>query len=156
MPCLISCMISTIFIIGMFYFYNRTNESKIIKHYKYSLSSNLQKIYDKISFERKMISYKGYILGFIISFFIIYYNKYIKHVKINTSSLICIVLSISFLVNYFYYILSPKTDWLLNHLQNSEDIRAWLLMYREMQYNYHIGLVLGIIAVGILAFGFRC
>jgi hypothetical protein len=30
------------------------------------------------------------------------------------------------------------------------------LMYREMQYNYHMGLVLGIIAVGILGFAFRC
>jgi len=29
-------------------------------------------------------------------------------------------------------------------------------MYREMQYNYHMGLVFGIIGVGILAFAFRC
>ncbi len=52
--------------------------------------------------------------------------------------------------------LSPKSDWMLEHLQNKEEIKAWLLMYREMQYNYHMGLVLGIIAVGVLAFAFRC
>jgi hypothetical protein len=37
-----------------------------------------------------------------------------------------------------------------------EEVNAWLQMYREMQYNYHAGLVLGIIGSGILAFAFRC
>jgi hypothetical protein len=52
--------------------------------------------------------------------------------------------------------LSPKSDWILNHMNTKEEIKAWLLMYREMQFNYHMGLVLGIIGVGILAFAFRC
>ena len=58
--------------------------------------------------------------------------------------------------NYFYYMLSPKTDWMLSHMNNEKEIKSWLLMYREMQFNYHMGLALGIIAVGILAFAFRC
>jgi len=29
-------------------------------------------------------------------------------------------------------------------------------MYKEMQYNYHFGMVVGIVAVGVLAFAFRC
>ena len=74
----------------------------------------------------------------------------------NNMSLVCLVLSTSFLTNYFYYMLSPKSDWMLNHVNNKEQTRAWLLMYRDMQYNYHLGLVLGIIAVGVLAFAFRC
>ena len=43
MACVISCMISAIFIIGMIYFYNLTDKSKIVKHYKSSLPSDLQK-----------------------------------------------------------------------------------------------------------------
>ena len=74
----------------------------------------------------------------------------------NTSALVCTVVATAFVTNYFYYMLSPKTDWMLNHLTNKEEIKAWLLMYREMQFNYHMGLVLGIIAVGIFAFAFRC
>jgi hypothetical protein len=50
----------------------------------------------------------------------------------------------------------PKSDWMLDHLQKKEEIRDWLQMYKEMQYNYHIGITLGIIAVGFLAFAFRC
>ena len=45
---------------------------------------------------------------------------------------------------------------MLNHIKDPEQVKAWLQMYREMSFNYHSGLVLGIIAVGILAFAFRC
>ena len=156
MACTISCMISAIFIIGMIYFYNMTDKSSIVKHYKEKLSSDLQKRYDIISNERKSISYQGYILGFSLSLFIIFYNLKIKGVKLSNFSLVCTVMATCFLTNYFYYILTPKSDWMLNHMGNQEEVKAWLQMYREMSYNYHMGLVLGIVAVGILAFAFRC
>jgi len=156
MACSISCMISAIFIIGMIYFYNRTDKSEIVKHYKNMLPIDLQKRYEKISKERMTISYYGYGLGVILSLFIIFYNLKIKHVKLNTLSLVCTVVATCFLTNYFYYILSPKSDWMLNHTTNQEQVKAWLLMYREMSYNYHAGLALGIVAVGIFAFAFRC
>ena len=156
MACSISCMISAIFIIGMIYFYNRTDKSEIVKHYKNMLPIDLQKRYEKISKERMTISYYGYGLGVILSLFIIFYNLKIKLVKLNSISLVCTVVATCFLTNYFYYILSPKSDWMLNHTTNQEQVKAWLLMYREMSYNYHAGLALGIVAVGIFAFAFRC
>jgi hypothetical protein len=156
MACAISCMISAIFIIGMIYFYNLTDKSDIVKHYKSSLSSDLQKRYEKITKERSNISYQGYILGVIFSLGIIFYNLKIKHSKMNTTSLVCTVVATAFITNYFYYMLSPKSVWMLNYMSNQEEVKSWLLMYKEMQYNYHMGLVLGIIAVGILGFAFRC
>ena len=156
MACAISCIISAIFVIGMIYFYNMTDKSKIVKHYKSFLSSDLQKRYDKISKERATISYQGYSLGVVLSLGIIFYNLKIKHSKMSTSALVCTVIATAFVTNYFYYMLHPKSDWMLNHMNNQEEVKAWLLMYREMSYNYHMGLTLGIIAVGILAFAFRC
>ena len=156
MACSISCIISAIFVIGMIYFYNMTNKSEIVKHYKKQLPSDLQKRYDKIAKERMYISFYGYGLGLIISLFIIFYNIKLKGSKMNTFSLVCTVMASCFLTNYFYYILSPKSDWMLNHMQNQQEVKAWLLMYREMSYNYHMGIALGIVAVGILAFAFRC
>ena len=156
MACSISCMISAIFIIGMIYFYNITDKSVIVKHYKEKLSSDLQRRYEKISKERMKISYHGYGLGLLLSLFIIFYNVKIKSHKMNTFSLVCTVMATCFLTNYFYYMLSPKSDWMLNHVSNQQQTRAWLLMYREMSYNYHLGLVFGIVAVGVLAFAFRC
>lgn len=156
MPCSISCMISGVFIIGMIYFYNMTDKSEIVKHYKEKLSIPLQKRYEKITEERKKISYHGYVLGFILSLFIIFYNTKMRGYKMNTFSLVCMVMAVCFLTNYFYYILSPKSDWMLNHTSNQEEVKAWLQMYREMSYNYHMGLLLGIIGVGVGAFAFRC
>ena len=156
MPCTISCMISAVFIIGMIYFYNMTNKSEIVKHYKEKLPSDLQKRYKTISEERKKISIHGYILGLVFSLFIIFYNLKFKGKRLNTTSLVCTVMATCFLTNYFYYMLSPKSDWMLNHINNPEQVKAWLQMYREMSYNYHAGLALGIIGVGILAFAFRC
>ena len=106
--------------------------------------------------ERMMISYQGYLLGFILSMCIIVYNRKLKGVKMSNSSLICTLMATCFLTNYFYYMLYPKSDWMLNHMNEHEEVQAWLKMYREMQYNYHAGLVLGILGVGILAFAFRC
>lgn len=149
MPCCISCVISCIFLIGMIYFYNATEKSKIVKQYKDTLSPDLQQRYETITAERKWISYQGYGLG-LLSCVIIYFSR-----KMNTISLVCTVMATCFVTNYFYYMLSPKSDWMLNHL-NEEQAKTWLLMYRSMSYNYHMGIVLGIIAVGIFAFAFRC
>jgi len=156
MACSVSCSISLIFIIGMIYFYNATSKSEVVKQYKTRLPKDLQIRYDKIARERMMISYYGYGLGVLLSLAIIFYNIKMKGKLLSNASLVCIVLSVSFFTNYFYYMLSPKTDWMLNHVKNPEETKAWLQMYREMQFNYHLGLVLGIIAVGVLAFAFRC
>jgi uncharacterized protein YacL len=156
MACLLSCAISAIFIIGMIYFYNMTNKSKIVQAYKEKMPPDLQKLYQKISEERMRISYQGYILGFVLSLLVIFYNYKIKGFKMGNTSLVCTVIAVSFLTNYFYYMLSPKSDWMLNHMNSQDQVKGWLLMYREMQFNYHAGLALGIIAVGILAFAFRC
>ena len=69
----------------------------------------------------------------------------------SRGGLLCMVAAVTLSVNYFYYILSPKTDWMVLHLKSEEEKHAWLKVYKTMQYNYHMGLVLGILAV--VAFG---
>ena len=157
MPCSITCSIALVFIIAMIYFQNATTKLKVVQNYRSQLPSNLIILYDKISSERLRIYYYGYILGFILSLVIILYNYNLKSKsKLTISSSVCLVIVVSFITNYFYYMLSPKSDWMLNHINSPEQTKAWLTMYRTMQYNYHLGFVLGIIAVGILAFAFRC
>jgi uncharacterized membrane protein YkgB len=157
MPCCsISCMISAVFLVGMVYFYYMTDKSAIVKHYKSKLSPELQKRYEKISQERRTISYYGYALGLLLSLFILFYYLQIQKVKIGAGALVCVAVATTFLTNYFYYMLSPKSDWMLNHMNSQEEVDAWLQMYRGMQFNYHMGMALGIVAVGIFASAFRC
>jgi len=154
MVCRTSCGVSLVFLIGMIYFYNMTSHSEIVNSYKEKLPPHLRKLYERLAIERRNISYYGYLLGFILSLLIIYYK--LKVSGRNSLSLVCLVTSTCFLTNYFYYILSPKSDWMLNHINNQYQARIWLEMYREMQFNYHMGIVLGIMAVAMLAFSFRC
>lgn len=156
MCCTISCFISAVFLIAMIYFNISTLNSEVVNKYKDSLSPDLQVVYDKIAKERLSISMCGYSLGLVLSIIIIFYNTRLKRNRLGAKSLVCIVITTSFLTNYFYYTLSPKSDWMLNHLKTPEENKAWVEMYREMKYNYHLGFVLGIIAVGMLAFAFRC
>ena len=154
-PCTISCSISAAFLIGMIYMNYAVAKSQIILKYKSQLPENLQKTYEEITNERTRIYYQGYILGFILSLFIIATNVYSDHKMLSTMSMICLVLATSFVTNYFYYILSPKKKWMLDYIKTPDQTKAWLHMYRGMQVYYHTGLVLGIIAVGIFAHAFR-
>ena len=156
MPCSITCLVATALIIATIYFQNASSKSKIVQEYKKHLPSNLQNLYEKISAERLKINYYGYTLGLVLSLIIIWYNYSIKHNKLHNTSLVCLVIVVSFFTNYFYYILSPKSTYMLQHINSPEQTKAWLTMYREMQYNYHFGFVIGVIAVGVLAFAFRC
>jgi hypothetical protein len=152
MVCSITCSISAIFIIGMIYFYNATGKSATVIQYRQKLNSQQREAYDKITQERFNISMQGYGLGLVLSALIIYYQKK----KLKSTSLVCLVIATCFLTNYFYYTLSPKSDWMLNHVESQAQTQAWLNMYRTMQYYYHSGLVLGIIGVGVMAYAFRC
>ena len=156
MVCTVSCMISTVFLIGMIYFYNMTDKSEIVKHYKGTLTSDLRKRYEKISEERKWISYYGYGLGLVFSLFVIYYSLKIKKERLNNTSLVCIVVATSFITNALFYMVYPKSDWMLEHISTKDQVKAWLQMYKSMSFYYHTGLILGIVAVGIFAFAFRC
>ena len=140
----------------MIYFYHMTDKNAIVKHYKEMLSPQLQKLYGKITQERRSISYYGYGLGLLLSLCLIFYYIKVKKVKMSASALACMAAATTFLVHYFYYMLSPKSDWMLNHMKKQEEVNAWLQMYKSMQYNYHMGMALGIVAVAVFASAFRC
>ena len=119
MPCKITCLVATALIISMIYFQNATTKSKVVQMYKDQLPGNLQERYNKISSERLRIYFYGYILGFILAFFIIIYNYSLKRNKLTTMNIVCIVIVVSFFTNYFYYILTsfpPKMLIVLNIL----------------------------------------
>jgi prolipoprotein diacylglyceryltransferase len=137
---------------------NATQKSQVIQVYQDQLPTNLKNLYTNLTNERLRIYYYGYALGFILSLIIILYNYTTLKAsqKMSTLTMTCIVITVSFLTNYFYYILSPKSDYMLNHINSPDQTKAWLTMYRQMQYYFHAGLVLGLVAVAFLSIAFRC
>uniref|UniRef100_A0A6C0IT17 Uncharacterized protein n=1 Tax=viral metagenome TaxID=1070528 RepID=A0A6C0IT17_9ZZZZ len=148
--CYYTCMLSFVFIFAMIYFYNATTKSRVVELYKSQLPPNLRQLYNKLANERLKINYYGYTLGFGLALIAIFYNG--RLYKLPFVSLLCLTIVISFSTNYFFYILYPKSDWMLKHINSPEQTKAWLQMYRSMQYHYHLGLALGLIAVGLITY----
>jgi uncharacterized membrane protein YkgB len=105
--------------------------------------------------ERAKLSLQGYGLGLVLSALFLWYHNY-KRMRLSNVSVVCIVMATCFFTNYFYYMLSPKKQYMLEHLKTKEEIKSWLDMYRTMQFNYHMGLVLGIVGAGFLGNAFKC
>lgn len=155
-PCKISCTISAIFIISMIYFFNATSRTESAKEFESTLTPELKQVYNDVVDERKTIYFTGYVLGFIFAFIFILYNVYFNNQKLSNIPIVCISTSIAFITNFFYYILSPKKKWLLENMTKPEQTKAWLKYYKSQQYHYYFGFALGIFAVAIFAFAFRC
>jgi len=155
-PCTTSCAVSAVFLIGMIYMMYATSVNGIVNNYQNTLTPEQLIIYEKIVTERSRNYYFGFFLGLILAILFIIYNNQIREVPFSAMPLVCIVVAISFLTSYFYYVLSPKTTYMLDHLKTPEETKAWVKMYRGMQLYYHGGLVLGLVAVGFMAFAFRC
>jgi hypothetical protein len=145
-----------VFLIANIYTILSSSRDKSDKQDFLNVLNDKQKLtYENIIKERKNIYYIGYILGLILSFIIIFIIKKINKNKLNNTSLVCLVGSITFITNYLFYILYPKTDYMLLHLNDKKQIEEWLKIYKKMQFKFHMGFVLGIIAVMIFCYGLR-
>jgi hypothetical protein len=73
--------------------------------------------------------------------------------KINNMSTLCIVGAITLVTNYLYYMLSPKSDYMVLHLNKEEQRKELIELNRKMQVKYHVGLALGIVAAMVMTKG---
>ena len=149
MRCLIWCSLGIAFFIANLVVTFSADKIFDKKPFYKTLTPELITRYENIIEERRDIYVRGYIWGLIIALVIIFYGKSYKNM--NFSSGICIGAGITLLVNYLYYMLYPKSDTMIIHLDREDQRKEWYKIYRSMQLNYHIGLVLGIIAAGFFS-----
>ena len=149
--CSISCLISVVFFASALFKLMTMDKEMYDKGFSKTLSSEQLSKYKNIVEERKNISLRGYGLGFALAIGIIVFNMSMKKEKLTKMSMICTTASTVFIVQYLYYILSPKSDWILLHLNTQEQKERWLDIYRTMQYNCHLSLALGFIAAAALS-----
>ena len=121
--------------------------NKNIQNFYSDLNEDQRRIKDEITIERMKIYITGILFGCLnATLFYMFINK-------NSKAKLCILLSIILATSYFYYIISPKTKYMVSYLDNKEQVKQWLKIYKQMQFNYHLGFLLGmssIIALCIL------
>ncbi len=103
------------------------------------LDDEEKKYYNEIIKMRKTIYLQGLMLGFVCSLIFLFINKFkSKQVILLTS------ISITFVINYFYYILYPKKKYMISILNSKKENKAWLKIYKTMQIRYHVGFLFGL------------
>lgn len=154
-PCTITCFIAAVIVVAMIIMAIMVQYDPHITSYKDQLPKDVQASYEKIVAERSRIYFTGYLIGFVLSVFLIIFNVNVMKRKMPVSAMVCFAVVISTLVNYFYYMLSPKTTMLVTLLKTDEQREDWAKMYKSMQYYYHASFALGAVAVGVFAYAFR-
>ena len=148
MVCYSSCSVSIVFLSAMLYLTLFSDKNAIIKDFMTSLTPENKEKYKNIVKERQQIYLTGFVYGLIISFTLLY----IFHKTLNKKLLICFTVATSYIVMYLYYILYPKSDYIILYLNNQQDREKWLKIYKHMQKTYHIGILFGLIFVSLMSY----
>ena len=142
MNCQISCYIVIVLTTAMLYLKLFSNKNNIVSAFEKSLPSELQSKYQQLAEERKNIHIKGMIYGLVLAFILLFLLKNIKN-------RVCFVLAIMLIFSHLYYILVPKSDYIILYLNDYHDRNRWLAVYKHMQNNYYFGIIIGLIIVMI-------
>ena len=135
------CIIAIVLFIANIYVMITCGESNEKEAFYKTLNPSLKKRYENIIEERKSIYFKGFGLGIILSAIVILSCNTRKPVHMA-----CLAGAITFSITYLFYIIHPKSDYMILHLTTEKERSAWLDIYRSMQLKYHMGLVIGIAA----------
>ena len=142
----INCLVAVGMFSGMLYLMLNYRKSIVLKNFIDTLSPELVEVHQDVIYERMTIYLQGLVLGLVLG--LIYLN-YAKQTRVNRA---CTFTVIMLGTNYFYYILMPKSQYLVPLLETREQREAWIKVYREMQYRCKMGFVLGMVAYFLVGY----
>lgn len=145
------CYVAIVFLVANLYISFTADKTERKGKFYDTLSLEEINRYEAIVRERRDIYLKGYIFGLIISILFLYGAKGIRRTSMINTGLICIVGAITLVCNYLFYIIHPKSDYMVLHLNSKIQRERWHDIYRHMQFKYHFGLILGIAASMLFA-----
>lgn len=105
-------------------------------------SDELAKKYEAIVNERRNYYLQGLVLGMVFSSVLLITRKG----EMTRSHSIFLFFAVTLFTAMMYYLLMPKSDYMLNYLTTAEQNRAWLKMYKTMQTRYLLGILIGALA----------
>ena len=61
-------------------------------------------------------------------------------------------IAVTLVVAIMYYSIMPKSDYMIRHLKNEEQVNAWMDVYLNMKHRHLAGLVIGALSSLPVAF----
>ena len=141
---LFSCTVASGLFASMLYLSFHPEKDDVLQAFMDTLNGKQKKLYIKIKNERAQIYFLGLIVSLLIGF--IYLNNTRK-----SDTRTCVFVSMVLGITILFYLLYPKSTYMVRHLTSQKQTDAWLQVYRFMQYNHYLGMVLGGLAYLIVA-----
>lgn len=120
-----------------------------------SFSDRERRVYEHIIKERRTIYFKGLFLGLIVAYMAVN-GIFPTKPSIGSSSpgtkraskgtRVFTGLAIAFTVQYFFYMLHPKSTYMIQHFDSHHERVEWMKIKRHMQVQWHGAFILGLIA----------
>lgn len=146
MLCRISCLVATVLVISSITFTFLIDKT-VPKQYVAQLPPDTQVIYQKVVAERRRLANQGLLIGLVVG--IILALAFTKNRMVST----CVVAASALGTQYLYYMLAPKSEWMIRYMRMREEREAWLGVYRHYQRMYHVSVLLGVIGAAVMGFG---
>jgi len=141
---IISCAIAFILLLSsilMHFFIDKKDDFLL------TLNDDQKQKYKSIILERFRIYIFGMILGLLLGFSYIYIYS---EDKFKVCKFVAIVLITKLTFYYFY----PKSDFMLYHLTEQEQVSAWTDLYRNYKNAWRNSLILAIISYILFSLSF--
>lgn len=151
MVCITNCAIGAAFIGATIATTLASKQDKVFQEYHKTLNPEQKEILENITNQRLSLYIQGTILGIILVTIFMLFNP-LKRMSSITGG--CTFVAIVLLSQYFYYVLMPKQDWMILHLETKQQNEKWLNVYRHMSIRWHAGLLVGLLGFFLLGRGF--
>ena len=151
MVCGTTCFLGAAFVGSMLFCMISTKDAKVFKDFEGLLDANQVKNYKSVANERLNIYLQGFFIGLVLAVVSLNFLRQLK--KMPTGNKVCLFIVIALGFNYLYYILTPKSQYMLESLNSPEQVKAWLRIYRHMQMRVYSGVALGLVGYLLLAYG---
>lgn len=142
----IFCVIAFALLGSMIFMLLTSDKNNKIMYFLSLLNAEQQEIYKNIVQERMNIYLQGFVLGIILGII------YLKTTRDRNAPVYCIFVAIVLGTTYIHYTLMPKSSYMLEHIENQEQAKAWLGIYKKMKQNCHAGMIMGVLALPIICY----
>lgn len=115
---------------------------RLLQRFEKTLDEKQKHAYKNVVQERQRIYFMGFLFAFIFALLYTYIGP--------KEGLFYGSITIFLLVHYLFYILHPKSRFIVEILDKLEQRKAWIELYRHMSFAYHFAFVLSFVGVGLL------
>jgi len=151
MYCLKSCSLSLVFLFSMLYMTLTIDKDGLTNNLTSHFNEEQVDYYKQVIQQRTRIYLTGFAIGLAVSLVLLFTMK--QKLKLTPWVMICTCFSVSYVIMYLYYTLSPKMDLMVVQLDKKEARLAWQKYYNTMKNKYHISLLLGAVFIFLLNYG---